>query len=197
MTLNDAYRWGLDVWTIWPRYQVHERIALGLFVGLAVYAAYLLTAGRPPLNVVKNDGFEEGVRYWGTGYLEDRLRNGRSPMRPSFPYIVHGTVTSSGEIDTAVHHRDRDLASFRIQHASGRKDDHWGTIAQRLNGLKPHTLYRIRFWVKSKAAEPGAVFVTADLTWGKNHPIQGGRYDWRRKRQHSSPASLSTRTSDS
>ena len=179
MTLNDAYRWGVDVWTIWPRYQAHERVALGLFIVLSIYAVYLLTAGRPSLNLVKNGGFEEDTRYWGTGYLEDRLRNCRSPLPASFPYIASGDVVSSGEIDTRVHRQDRDRASFRIQHESAPKNDHWGSIAQRIGGLNPNTVYRVRFWVKSDGADPGALFVTADLTWGKNHQIASGRYDWR------------------
>ncbi len=47
MTLNDAYEWTRDVWSLWPRYALYERIALALAAILGGYAIYLLTAGQP------------------------------------------------------------------------------------------------------------------------------------------------------
>src|SRR5438094_775618 len=120
MTLNEVYEWTRDVWSLWPRYALHQRVALVLAVFVTGYAVYLLTAGRPAPNLVKNGGFEEGSRYWGTGYPDDRLRNGRRPS-PTFPYIPTGAVNSSGDVDSTEHHGGKDRASSRIEHGSQEK----------------------------------------------------------------------------
>jgi hypothetical protein len=91
MTLNDAYRWGVDVWTIWPRYQAHERVALGLFIVLSIYAVYLLTAGRPSLNLVKNGGFEEDTRYWAQAILKIDSVTVGPHFRPRFLTLLVAT----------------------------------------------------------------------------------------------------------
>jgi hypothetical protein len=179
MTLPELLAYGRDLVGLWPRYQWHQRTALIAFLFLGAYVVYLFTLGRPPSNLVKNGGFEQGTQHWGTGYLEDRLRNGLSPLPPGFPYLTSGVVVSHGEVDTNVHHGKSGTASFRIQHESPRKDHHWGTICQRVTGLTPHTNYVVRVSVKSKATVPDAVFVTADLTWGKNKTLPEGTYNWR------------------
>lgn len=130
------------------------------------------------VNLVKNGGFEEGISGWGSGYVEDLVRNGNFPPQPKFPYITSGEAKSTGELDTTEHHDG--VAAYKVHHVSAQFSHRWGSISQRIVGLRRHTFYVVSFWVKSRGAESGAVFLTPDLKWEKKLPIDGGEYDWRK-----------------
>lgn len=134
-------------------------------LGRAVVAAAL----------VKNGGFENAWDGWGTGSLEDRavwLADGPRWLRNP------KSLQSEGELDYAVKHGG--FASLRITHVTRETDHAWGTIAQRITGLRPNTNYVASFWVKVKAAGAAPVFLTTRVDWGKETKIPGKDTDWTR-----------------
>lgn len=114
-------------------------LAWGILTGLlGSGVAYVLIRqqehlAKAPASAVtlKNGGFESGLEHWGTGYLEDLIRNGRHPADEArLPYVVGNprgatldTVTS-GSLDTSKRHGG--VASFRFQRTSPRESDRWG-----------------------------------------------------------------------
>jgi hypothetical protein len=79
------------------------RIDLGqwwLAVAALCFLVYLWLILRPE-NLIRNPRFAEGTRYWGSGYLEDEVRDGvHSAEIARLPYVVHpdsSKTESSGE----------------------------------------------------------------------------------------------------
>jgi hypothetical protein len=136
-----------------------------------------------PVVTLKNGGFEQGLNYWGTGYLEDLIRNGRHPEDEArLPYVVGNprgatvdTVTS-GKLDTSKKHRG--VASYRFERTSPRESDRWGSLSQRVSGLTPHSFYVVTFRVSADGAGAKAFFVTTDKKWAQRTYIPPGTYDW-------------------
>ena len=76
-------------------------LAVALITGaLGGTAAWFLIEqeqARALQNRVRNGGFENGTDFWGTGYLEDRIRNGNfAEELKLLPYIISGGADSHG-----------------------------------------------------------------------------------------------------
>lgn len=160
--LRDKGRRRVVAW--WSLYTVMGAAGALVMIGATVWAARLAESRA---NLVRNPGFESATDYWGTGHLEDRVRNGNFTEEvEKLPYVVAPSpkqTTSFGEHDTRVWHRGN--ASFRFDHRSSPEDNHWGSLAQRINGLKTGRAYALTFWAKGKTEHDGAFFATTDLRW--------------------------------
>jgi hypothetical protein len=179
------------VWgNIGRRWPIVTILLWGLLTGLfGSGLAYVLIrqqeqlAATPAAVVLKNGAFEEGLKYWGTGYLEDLIRNGRHPKDEArLPYVVGdpreatvSTVTSGG-LDTSKRHSG--VASYRFYHTNRRESDRWGSLSQRVNGLTPHAFYVVTFWVSAEGAGEKAFFITTDRKWAQRTYISPGTYAW-------------------
>jgi hypothetical protein len=120
-------------------------------------------------NLVRNPGFDDGLKHWGPGYLEDAVRNGNHNEEVALlPYVVSPSparTNSRGAHDSSVV-LPGSTGSFRFDHRQPRQDHHFGSLAQRIHGLSPHTPYVLKFFAKaSPETEPGAFLVTTDLRW--------------------------------
>jgi hypothetical protein len=169
----------------WVKMVLLGGVLVIVLAALAMVAVLVLA--QPPHSqevaaqqLVQNGSFEQGLANWGSGYLEDLVRNGNHPQPPQFPWVLNLAPQSTGTVDTAEHHGPG-IASFRIVHTSARADDRWGTLSQRITGLRPHT-FVITFWAKVQSSEPKAVFLTASLTWEPNYKIPSGQSDWQQHR---------------
>lgn len=96
---------------------------------------------RVARNLVRNGGFEAGTDAWGT-------------------YMISGGADSHGTLDTTERHSG--IASFRFEHRSPKASDQWGSLSQRISGLRPRTSYVATFWALVSRAEPEPLFLTAD-----------------------------------
>jgi hypothetical protein len=145
-----------------------------------------------PENIVRNGKFREGKKHWGTGYLEDELRDGtpkhtddvrRLPYRA---YPSRKETHSDGNPDPHMARRSRlpfwrKSMSFHLDHRSARQPGHWGSVAQRIYGLRPSTSYIVTFRHKGRAPRPKAFFVTGSLTWEPHREIKPSE-DWSRQK---------------
>ncbi len=171
---------------------------IGLFTGVGLgFLTWRLTASRyeaveprknptneAPANLVKNGEFELDTEFWGTGYLEEFIRNGRHPEEEQrLPYVVtepKGSKTktiSSGQSDPNKSY-GLGVASFRFDHKSSKGKDRTGSLSQRINGLIPHKFYVITFQVSAKDAADHSFFVTPKRNWKNRKYIPAGTYDW-------------------
>jgi hypothetical protein len=146
------------------------------YVGFVVagVAAGLLTARLSQLHyeatasVVRNPGFEDGTTHWGSGYLEDRVRNGNFSVEvEQLPYVVSPDpqqTLSRGYHDPTVGHNSQ--SSYRLEHRSPEAPAHFGSIAQRVSRLVKNRRYAVSFWTKAASGAAGeAFFVTTNYPW--------------------------------
>ena len=152
--------------------------------GLGGAAAWFLVTqeqARLLRNHVRNGGFENGTDFWGTGYLEDRIRNGNvaEDLR-RLPYVISGGADSHGGLDTTDRHVG--VAAFRFDHGGPKADHVWGSLSQRITGLRPRTFYAATFWALVSRAEPKPLFLTADLQWANRTYVENEIAGWREYR---------------
>jgi hypothetical protein len=124
-------------------------------------------------NFIRNPGFEEKDTHWGSGYLEDSVRNLRHKNElEKLPYVVspdpEKTISDGRVVYTGAH---RGNNCFLFTHKTDQKSDHWGSLSQRMHGLRPGKQYVIRFWAKGKVSAAGAFFITTDYPWGDAEPV--------------------------
>jgi len=160
-------------------------LAVALITGaLGGAAAWFLTEqeqARALQSRVRNGGFENGTDFWGTGYLEDRIRNGSFTEELNrLPYIISGGADSHGMLDTTDRHSG--VAAFRFDHGSLMANHSWGSLSQRITGLRPRTYYAATFWALVSRAEPRPLFLTADLQWAKRTYVENEIAGWREYR---------------
>jgi hypothetical protein len=170
----------------WVKLLLLGGVVVVVLVVVAMVAVLVMTQPQHSQQVaaqqlVQNGSFEQGLANWGSGYVEDLVRNGNHPQPPQFPWVVSRAPQSTGTVDTAEHHNPG-IASFRIVHTSPKADHSWGTLSQRITGLSSHTFYIITFWAKVRSSEPKAVFLTASLTWEPNYKIPPSQSDWQQHR---------------
>jgi hypothetical protein len=126
-------------------------------------------------NRIRNPGFEEGVAWWGSGYMEDGVRTRNWPGEIEIlPYVISPNpreTKSSGQHDPSVGHDSK--SSYKFIHQTGRKEKHFGSLSQRVTGLRKNKSYVVSFWLKAAAddIEPGTFFVTTDYPWADAQPM--------------------------
>ncbi len=128
-------------------------------------------------NLLANSGFEAGFTLpWGTGHYE-RLDprfgtwwNSSNPQRePTHACMkLDRDVRRSGE------------ASLRIANKTPAGHNLFTTTAQRIDGLEPHSVFRLKLSAKANDLSPGAVKFTVDPGW-EVAPLglPPNTYDWR------------------
>jgi hypothetical protein len=132
-------------------------------------------------NRVRNGGFENGTDFWGTGYLEDRIRSDNvAEGLKRLPYIISGDADSQGGVDTTDRHSG--VAAFRFDHGSAKADNSWGSLSQRITRLRPRTSYAATFWALVSRAEPKPLFLTTDLQWATRTYVENEIAGWREYR---------------
>jgi len=169
----------------WVKLFVLGGLSAIVLITLTIVTVLVLTYPRSPENedagnLVLNGSFESGFAHWGSGYVEDLIHNGNFPPQPLSPWVVQN-AQSTCTVDATEHH-GTGIASLRIVHASRRSDQSWGTLSQRITGLRRHTFYLITFWAKVRSSDASAVFMTADLKWEPNYAIPPGQTDWQQHR---------------
>ncbi|MBS1199149.1 MAG: uncharacterized protein H6R18_2934 [Proteobacteria bacterium] len=123
-------------------------------------------------NLLKNGGFEEGIVFpWGTGHYE------RADGKFNFGLWWNSSNASAFmKIDTAEKFSGK--RSLLVGNNSPAAPHVFTTLSQRIAGLKPNTLIRIRCHLKGKELKPGAGLVTIDAAWGKRFALPSGTFDW-------------------
>ena len=133
-------------------------------------------------NLINNPGFEAKEAHWGSGYLEDGVRNLNHPGElEKLPYVVSPNpkkTESDGRVVSNDAHSGK--SSFKFDHRTGRKDDHFGSLSQRVHSLTTGKPYIVTFWAKGVVAEPGGFFVTTDYPWSDAKPIALEKDKWTR-----------------
>jgi hypothetical protein len=160
-------------------------LAVALITGaLGGTAAWFLIKqedARALQNRVRNGGFENGMDFWGTGYLEDRIRNDKvAEGLTRLPYVISGGADSQGVLDTTDRHSG--VAAFRFDHGSATADTSWGSLSQRITRLRPRTVYAATFWALVSRAEPKPLFLTTDLQWATRTYVENEIAGWREYR---------------
>jgi hypothetical protein len=62
-------------------------------------------------------------------------------------------------------------SSFRFDHRTERKNDHFKTLSQRVHPLTRGTAYIVTFWAKGNVTDPDAFFVTTDYPWADHESV--------------------------
>ncbi len=131
------------------------------------------TALALPGNLLVGGGFERGLLPpWGGGHYERKKGKFRFGI-----WWNSANARAYMKIDHAIRHSGK--RSLRITNFSKAKAHVFTTTAQRINGLRPNTLYRVSLFIKAKNLKPGAVTFTIDAAWAKRLPsLPAGSYDW-------------------
>lgn len=170
---------GYHVAPMWQQWKTGNQLLIAAWtLAFAVVLISALTAMVWPENLVRNGRFTSGVKHWGTGYLEDELRDG-TPRHTDdagrLPYRAYPSSTrtnSSGQHlvveDGCRHVLRRHSCIYRLDYRGEKADEHWGALAQRIHGLKPGSRYVLRFCAKGSSDDEKAFFATASLTWEPN-----------------------------
>ena len=170
---------------------------------LSIFIACLWYRGN---NFVVNGSFVDATKHWGNGYYEDLLRNGNWDTRETienykramfkFPYVLHmprparpaetdPVPNSNGQLDHVAGEWAFGFAgrrAFRIEFGDDEGPNRFGTLSQRLHGLRPHSNYRAIFWVRAEQYTPGALRLTTHLNWRPCEIVQIERLNtWEKK----------------
>jgi Carbohydrate binding domain len=132
-------------------------------------------------NLLKNGGFEDDLKFWGTGYYETDVFHGSLGIfwasRVGVGIEGMKIATVRGEIDSDIHKSGS--KSFKITNDSPLEANIYGSMSQRITGLLKNTDYIASFWVKAERASRGTFAITIDLKWLKRKVIEAGTYDWK------------------
>jgi hypothetical protein len=174
----------LNTWQRWDQTKWESEHGAWWALGtVLVGCIYAITIWRPR-NLVKDLRFTKSDRYWGTGYLEDEARDGlHHAARGQLPYYVRGSNTVSyGDRDSHESYRSsfslKRLPAFKFDHQTDERAEHYGSLAQRICGLKPYTAYKLTFYAKGSSKNESAFLVTTDLAW-RNHIHVPSSPEWR------------------
>jgi S1-C subfamily serine protease len=126
------------------------------------------------INLITNGGFEEDLRQWGTGYVEERMRSFDKVPRP--PFWVSGGAEALGMLDSTEHHSGNQ--SFRITNKSTSVPYRYGNMSQRIGNLKPYSEYEVSLWVKARNASRLALVLIFDEKWYDRREVPAGSYEW-------------------
>jgi hypothetical protein len=162
------------------------RVWLGVLAADVVAIGILLALGFGNSELLRNGDFRQGKLYWGSGFYEDLLRNGRNSgpafnkALAHFPFVLGLKGPSPEFLPSGYADVDYEVArprtfpylsaspSYRIELALspvGGREEQFGTLAQRLGSLKPGTDYAATYWIMIEHMEPGAIIVTTRLDW--------------------------------
>jgi len=158
-------------------------------VGLGLVALSCAISILWPDNLVKNGRFTSSTDHWGTGYLEDELRDGTQRHTNEVGRLPHRAYPSSDKTksdgkrlvdqDGCKHFLRSNKNIFWMEYKDDRTPEHWGAVAQRIYGLKRGTDYTLRFCAKGSGGEGKSRFATANLSWAPNKPIPVSA-EWKR-----------------
>ncbi len=128
---------------------------------------------NPGTNLLKNSGFEDGIVFpWGTGHYE------RSDGKFNFGlWWNSGNAHAFMKIDMA--EKFAGQRSLLIGSNSPTAPHVFTTLSQRIGGLRPNTMIRLRCTLKARDLKPGAGLLTIDAAWAKRFALPSGTYDWR------------------
>ncbi len=132
---------------------------------------------RDNANLIGNGGFEDGfTKPWGTGHYE------RKDARFGTWWNSSG---AQGTPTRACMKMDRDVrrsgeASLRVTNFTPLGHNLFTTTAQRIEGLEPHSVFRLSLFAKANGLARGAVKFTIDAGWEVAPMVlPGDTYDWK------------------
>jgi hypothetical protein len=128
----------------------------------------------PKTNLITNGGFEEDLRQWGTGYVEERIR--RFKGVPPEPFWTSGGAQATGKLDSTEHHSGN--SSFKITNASTSVPGRYANMSQRIGNLKPYSNYEVSLWVKARDAKRLSLVLIFDEMWYDRRELPPGTYEW-------------------
>lgn len=113
-------------------------------------------------NLLANGGFEDGfTKPWGTGHYERKQAAFGTWWNSSDP---QGNLTyACMKVDRDVRHSGQ--ASLRVTNTTPAGHNLFTTTAQRIEGLEPHSVFRLRLFAKADKLVRGAVKFTVDAGW--------------------------------
>jgi CHAT domain-containing protein len=132
-----------------------------------------LSTQEPSGNLLINGGFEEGlVPPWGGGRWERPEGNTKFGI-----WWNSGGARAYMKVDRDVRHSGK--RSLRITNFSKVASGVFTTTAQRINGVRPSTVYCVSMFIKAQDLSPGAVTFAIDAGWNIRLPaVPPGTYDW-------------------
>ena len=128
-------------------------------------------------NLIVNGGFEDGFTTpWGTGHYERKEPRFGTWWNSSDP---QGKPTHACmKIDRDVRHSGE--ASLRIVNFTSAGHNLFTTTAQRIEGLEPHSVFRLSLFAKADNLSRGAVKFTVDAGWEVVPMVLPAEtYDWK------------------
>lgn len=110
-------------------------------------------------NLVVNGGFEQKLVAW------------KRQIAPGVDSTAEADSTASCE----------GSSSLKIAHVTPLRPDAVGVLRQDVRGLRSGQNYTLVFWVKSRRADAGAVFLSVDPKWAERVDVPVGEYDWQKR----------------
>lgn len=125
-------------------------------------------------NLLVDGGFEDGLNWpWGSGHYEDSA--GKTAFGAWWNSM---NARAFMKLDADVRHSG-DYA-LRVTNFSPSAPHVFTTTAQRIDGLRPNSVYRISLYAKAEDLTPGAVVFSVDAAWAKRLlGLPPGTYGWR------------------
>ena len=115
-------------------------------------------------NLLRNGGFEEDLKFWGTGYYETDCFKGSLGIfwasRVGMDIEKMKIAGLRGDIDSEI--RKSGVKSFKITNNAPSEAHIYGSMSQRITGLMENTDYIASFWVKAERAGRGTFVNTID-----------------------------------
>jgi len=133
-------------------------------------------------NLLKNGGFEDDYKFWGSGYWETEIYRGSLPpfwsasIRSGFAPEQSSVTNVNGSIDTEI--KKSGNKSFKITNNSPLQAHIYGSMSQRITGLQENSNYKVTFWVRAERAGSKTFEITTDLRWIHRKLIESGSYNW-------------------
>lgn len=128
---------------------------------------------KPQDQLLVNGGFEDGLIFpWGTGHYE------RGDGRFGFG-VWWNSMNAKAFMKIDMDEKHSGKRSLRITNYSPVAPHVFTTLSQRIEGLKPNTIFRISGFARAKDLAPGAVSFAFDAAWVKRVSVlPAGTYDW-------------------
>ena len=126
-------------------------------IGGAVVAWFSQKHYESTANLIQNPSFEGGAWGWGSGYLEDFVRNGNHPDEVGvLPYHVAPHPNKSDTRGSMCRTpRSRVEGDTALRSTPRKKTHAHGSLSQRVYGLRRGAQYVITFWAKASAPAEG------------------------------------------
>jgi hypothetical protein len=173
---------GLAVW--WSHWRLPVGWAIPLTLALSLWSLFAFTDIGSP-NLARNGRLSEGLKFWGSGYIELTILNGNvhPGARVGLPFLRIGLdqrVGLDGALDTAERRPGR-RASLRLSYRGPVLDHHHVSISQ-IIPVRQYGYYRPSFWVKSSGAERhegDSLFLSLNSNWALYQcRAPSGAYEW-------------------